>query len=64
MVKSYDERSFELAQYFLADESGAGRSDAHELALEIQETIEDWIEYTLRPRLAAMAERQREAEAE
>lgn len=51
-VKSYDERSFDLARHFLEDEPGADRNDAHLLALAIQDTVEDWIAYTLRRRLA------------
>lgn len=51
-VKSYDERSFDLARHFLEDEPGADRNDAHLLALAIQDTVEDWIEYTLRRRIA------------
>jgi transcriptional regulator len=45
MVKSYNVRVHELAELFLSDEKDlATQHNAHELALAIQETIEDWIE--------------------
>lgn len=46
-VKTYDPASYELAEHFLQDEPC--RSDpvlykkhCHSLALEIQQTVEDW----------------------
>lgn len=51
IVKSYDERCFDLAGVFLGDEQGAAEWPAdkfgkmkHELALHIQAAIEDWLE--------------------
>ena len=44
-VKTYDTRVHELAELFLSDEVHlATQQNAHELALEIQTTIEDWID--------------------
>ncbi len=44
-IKSYDEKSYELAEHFLADEPALNTgSNAHQLALCIQEAVEDWFE--------------------
>lgn len=48
MVKSYDSKCFDLAKAFLEDEGRDGKiSDEliRELALEIQQTIEDFLEF-------------------
>jgi hypothetical protein len=44
MVKSYDSKSFELAEHFLHDERGAAnyKDRCHWLALEIQQAVEDF----------------------
>jgi hypothetical protein len=42
----YDAASEALARHFLADETWAGEPEVQELAQEIQDTIEDWIEGT------------------
>ena len=47
MPISYDEKSFELAEYFLQDEPWADASDTDALAQLIQGTIEDFINYEL-----------------
>ena len=43
-AKTYDVRCGELAEHFLQDEPDL-RDRAKELALHIQEAIEDWIAY-------------------
>lgn len=50
MVKTYDERCFDLAGVFLGDEPDAAsmppemfKKLKHELACTIQESIEDWL---------------------
>ncbi len=46
MAKTYDPACFALAEHFLQDEPISSReAAAHELALLIQQTVEDWIEY-------------------
>lgn len=43
-VKTYDEKSYELAEHFLADEPSLDTLDkVHHLALHIQQAVEDWI---------------------
>jgi hypothetical protein len=48
MAKSYDSKSYELAAYFLADVMGLKPAElpcvTHMLALQIQGTIEDFLE--------------------
>jgi hypothetical protein len=44
IVKSYDEKCAELARLFLRDELLATDENVHELALSIQQAIEDGIE--------------------
>ncbi len=46
-VKTYDPSSYELAEHFLQDESGSDdqtiyKKRCHDLALEIQQAVEDW----------------------
>lgn len=49
-VKSYDPRCYDLAAIFLGDEPSIhNEANIHALALEIQQTIEDEIEFMLRP---------------
>lgn len=50
MTKTYDQRCYDLAGIFLGDEDGASAWSPdkfskmkHELALTIQESIEDWL---------------------
>lgn len=38
----YDQKSYDLAVYFLAGESVDSRDTRHELAQAIQEAIADW----------------------
>lgn len=56
MPKSYDSKSYELAEYFLADEPGATEADRDLLATDIQRAIEDFLEYELPQRIKARAE--------
>lgn len=42
MPATYDQKCFELAQYFLADESKL-MNKAADLAVHIQASVEDWI---------------------
>jgi len=48
---TYDEKCFDLAQHFLADEIDFDGTDAAALAQAIQTTIEDWLVYMLPDRL-------------
>jgi hypothetical protein len=41
IVRHYDSKSLDLAEHFLQDETRKA-GDAHELALEIQQAVEDW----------------------
>lgn len=46
IVKSYDSRCYDLAAIFLGDEPGLhSEANIHALALEIQQTIEDEIQF-------------------
>lgn len=49
---SYDERSYDLARHFLADEPTATEADADALAQHIQSEIESWLNYELASRHA------------
>mgnify|MGYP001547177535 CR=1 FL=1 len=47
MVKTYDPASYDLAEHFLQeekDETSSYKSRCHELALAIQQTVEDCCE--------------------
>lgn len=48
-VKTYDEKSWELAKHFLEGDPDlahlATTDRLEQLALEIQQTVEDWIAY-------------------
>lgn len=45
---TYDERAYDLAKHFLADEPTATEADAGALAQHIQREIEeDWLSYAL-----------------
>lgn len=45
-VKTYDEKSYDLAEHFLSDHPTLNTLDKiHHLALAIQAAVEDWIEY-------------------
>lgn len=46
MVKTYDPASYELAEHFLQDEKNetSHKSRCHELALVIQQAVEDFCE--------------------
>jgi len=41
---SYDQRCFELAEYFLMDEPNVLKEGVSDLAQHIQDAIEDWFE--------------------
>lgn len=56
MAKTYDSKSYELAEYFLADEPGATDADRHELAVDIQTAIEDFLEFHLPANIKARGE--------
>lgn len=43
MVKTYDVKSYELAEHFLQD-APPSKERAHDLALHIQQAVEDWFE--------------------
>lgn len=44
-VKTYDEKSLDLAEHFLQDEPNLYTNDAcHHLACAIQTAVENWIE--------------------
>lgn len=44
-VKTYDEKSYDLAEHFLSDTPHLDTFDnIHHLALAIQQAVEDWIE--------------------
>jgi hypothetical protein len=46
LVKTYDSRCYDLAEIFLSDEPDLNNEKAkHSLALEIQQVIEDEIEF-------------------
>lgn len=46
LVKTYDQRCYDLAAIFLSDETDLNNEKAkHSLALEIQQTIEDEIDF-------------------
>jgi hypothetical protein len=49
MAKTYDAKCHELAEHFLQDHPALNlKTNAHDLALEIQEVIEIWfLEHTL-----------------
>lgn len=49
MAKRYDIHCFELAEFFLEGDAEISANRAHLLALEIQTTIEEWIERQRRP---------------
>jgi hypothetical protein len=43
---TFDPKCYELAEAFLEDETGMGsEADLNDLATEIQNTIENWIEH-------------------
>jgi len=47
-VKSYDSKCYDLAEAFLSDEPALNNEAlCHELALEIQQTIENFIAYEM-----------------
>lgn len=48
-VKTCDERSYDLAEYFLTDEPGVTDGERMELALVIQDAIESWIQFRRKP---------------
>lgn len=54
IVKSYDSKSLDLAEHFLQDERRKP-GDAHSLAIDIQQAVEDW--FLHREILAERAER-------
>lgn len=41
--KTYDQKCFDLAENFLADEAKRDSGDTERLATTIQEAIEDWL---------------------
>jgi len=48
-AKTYDSRCFDLATVFLEDNPKIDINRAHQLACEIQQRIEDWLEYQESP---------------
>lgn len=64
MVKTYDPKSYELAEHFLQDEPNLDCADArHNLALTIQAAIEDWFEDRQREIYESSDERRFDEEA-
>ena len=45
IMKSYDQRCYDLAEIFLSDVEGSTEKECDELAKIIQEAIEDYIEF-------------------
>lgn len=60
IVKTYDSSCYELAKLFLSDEPDLNNERCrHSLALEIQQTIEDEIEFMRKGIIAALPEGER-----
>lgn len=49
MAKTYDTKSFDLAEYFIRDDPNIDNIRAHFLAIEIQTAVEDWCEQQSAP---------------
>ena len=63
LVKSYDSRCYDLAAIFLGDEPDLhSEANIHTLALEIQQTIEDEIQF-MRAELSSLPQHQREGQS-